>query len=322
MDHPIASVERWQSEYLNPNPSLSAHLAKLPRASETAHRGYNQTRRQGRLRPTESAQMDLRHLLGELALALLPCGITPNKLSKLARDAFVRAAASKSLLKNGKVNRSKVAALTGLPRKEIKRILNQATATKEPSRTTRAPSERVVQGWLTDRRFLTQDGHPKSLAIGGAKSSFKRLVKDHGGDISPRAVLDELTRSRSVVCADGRLKLQISKLPISRTGLATLTRIIPTLVDGLRVASRQPANAIDSVLFRLTLHASSAAELTLIRERCSSSVHSLLHGLSESLERQLTIPVRRRSSRHTLTITVLLAEGGTDDAPREIDSKR
>ena len=280
----------------------------MPRNSEKAHRISNHIRRQGRLRLTEGAHADLRYLLDELAIALLPRGITPNRFSSLARDAFVRAAARNSRLRNGKVNHSKVAALTGIPRKEIKRILDCTIATLEPHRTTSMPSARVMHGWLTDRRFLTQKGKPKSLAIGGAKSAFERLVREYGGDISPRAVLEELMHSRKVRRTGDRLRLQISKLPLPKTGLGTLTRIIPTLVDGLRIASREHGKAIDSLLYRLKLHAPSTAELALIRERCSSSIQSVLYGLNESLERQFTIPLRKRSARHTLTITVLLRQ--------------
>lgn len=280
----------------------------MPRVSEKAHRASTHTRRQRRLRRTECAHADLEYLLDELAIALLPRGITPNRFSSLARDAFVRAAAANSQLQNGKVNHSKVAALTGLPRKEIRRILDCTMASLESSRTTSMPSARVVRGWLTDQRFLTQKGKPKSLAIGGGQSAFERLVRKYGGDISPRAVLEELIRSRKARRTGDRLRLQISKLPVPKDGLGTLTRIIPTLVDGLRIASLEHGKAIDSLLYRLTLHAPSTAELALLRERCSSSIQSVLYGLNESLERQFTIPIRKRSPRHTLTVTVLLRQ--------------
>lgn len=169
-----------------------------------------------------------------------------------------------------------------------------------------------MHGWLTDRRFLTRDGRPKSLTVGGAKSSFVRLVKAHGGDISPRAVLEELMRSRRVRRTGEQLRLETAKLPVPRSGFGALTRIIPTLVDGLRIASREPPSTLDSLLYRLRLHASSAVELSLIRERCSSSVQSLLNGLSESLERQLTVPYRKRTLGHSLTVTVLLGQTGAE----------
>lgn len=294
----------------------------MPRGSERAPRNSSHTRLRGRLRLTEDAHADLQRLLDELAIALLPRGITPNRFSLLARNAFVRAAADNSRLRNGKVNHSKVAALTGLPRKEIRRILDRTIINLKPHRTTSLPSARVVHGWLTDREFLTRKGKPKSLAVGGTQFSFEQLVREYGGDISPRAILEELLRSKVVLRTGDRLCLQISKLPMPRGGLGTLTRVIPALVDGLRIASREPANTIASLLYRLKLHAPSTAELALIRERCSSSIQSLLYGLSESLEHQFTVPVRNRSSRHTLTITVLLGQTGNDNSMVDSGSKR
>lgn len=173
--------------------------------------------------------------------------------------------------------------------------------------TTQPPSERVVRGWLTDRRFLTPQGRPKSLATSGPSFSFERLVKEYGGDVSPRAVLEELVRSGTARRAGKGVKLQASKLRYGG-GLGELTKIMPTLVDGLRIAARQPAGTIDSMLYRLNLRATTEAELALIRQRCSSAVQSLLRGLKESLEHEFTIPGRKPFSAHALTISVLLAD--------------
>jgi hypothetical protein len=252
--------------------------------------------------------MDLHQLVGELVSVLLPLGVTPKAFSKIAREGYIRAAASKSRLRNGKVNHSKVAALTGLPRAEIKRILSRPTHGFEPDHRARTPSERVVDGWLTDRRFRTRDGHPKSLVVDGKPLSFQRLVKEYGGDISPRAVLEELMRSKVVRRIEDRLALKVSRLPRGKRTLGTLARLIPTLVDSLRIAAREPASAIDSSLYRLTLQAATETDLVLVRERCLTSVRSLLYGLKESLERQPTLPLSNRIPRHLLTVTVLLAE--------------
>jgi|SRR5579883_495387 len=297
---------------------ISSELRRAPKINGCG-RSYGNG--QEKLHPPEGSNVDLQQLLGELALALLPLGITPTRFSKLARDAFVRAAAGKSRLRNGKVNHSKVAALTGLSRKEIRRILNRSAATVEPSRPTNTPSERVVHGWLTDRRFLTGRGDPKALAGGRGDSSFGQLVKAYGGDISPRAVLEELVRSGRVRRCGKRLKLETQKLPVRSKGLGPLTQVIPTIVDGLRIASHHSANSIHSHIYRLKLNASSSTDLALIRERCSTSVRSLLHGLQESLQRQLTVSLRKRSSRHTLTLTFLLADTNSDNPLAHVDSE-
>lgn len=246
----------------------------------------------------------------ELALVLLPRGITPERFSRLAREAFIRAAADRSRLRNGRVNQSKVAALTGLSRREIKRLLDveRSRSRSETARSARTPSERVVHGWITDRKFLNRSGRPKTMAAGGRGSAFERLVKEYGGDISPRAVLEELIGKKVIRKVGRRLALRISKPPGVRGSLGTFSRIVPTLIDGLRIASPSSRSSIDSLLYRLRLQASSETELSLIRERCSSAIQSLLSGLESSLQQQLTVPARKRAHGHALNVTVLLAD--------------
>jgi hypothetical protein len=268
------------------------------------------THREGRLRLTETAYADLQALLGELAFVLLPHGITPETFSALAREAFTRAAAERSRLRNGRINQSKIAALTGLSRREVKRILeiDHSARSSERNRSARTPSERVVQGWLTDRRFLTRKGEPKMLAISGRMSSFQRLVKEYGGDISPRGVLDELVRSSAIRRIGQRVELRVSKLHNSSVGLGTFSRIIPVLIDGLRIVSTAQRPPIDSMVHRLRLRAHSETELELIRERCQSAIQSLLYGLQNSLRHPLTVPASRRPLKYALDVTALIAD--------------
>lgn len=241
---------------------------------------------------------------------LLPRGITPQRFSRIARQAFIRAAAERSRLKNGRVNRSKVAALTGLTRREIKQILDldQSNAKPKENRSARTPTARVVQGWLTDRRFLTKQGHPKMLTNNGGNSSFQRLVKDYGGDISPRAVLEELAQGKAIRVFGRQIELKAARISTAKAHLGALSRMLPTLIDFLRIASVERKNQLDPLLYRLQLHASNEAELGLIRERCQSGIRSLLQGLQESLEHQITIPMRKRTAGHAIHVTVLLAD--------------
>lgn len=290
----------------------------MPRAFDTGHRGSRLRHRKGRLRLQKGRHAELEQLLDELAYILLPQGITPEEFSALAREAFIRAATERSRLRNGRVNRSKIAALTGLSRREIKRILDvdRAERSLEHNRSSRTPSERVVQGWLSDRRFRTVQGQPKLLAIAGGASSFQRLVKEYGGDISPRGVLEELVRSRMVRKLGRRVELCLSKLRNPNAGLGRFRQIVPVLVDGLRIATTEGKRPTDPLLFRLRLQANSETELALIRERCQSGVQTLLYGLKASLKNQLTVPFRKRTPKHVLNVTAMIAGSKDDNASK------
>src|SRR5262252_8897927 len=108
----------------------------------------------------------LQHLLTELALVLLPRGMTPKTFAALARSAFVQAASDMSKLRNGRVNHSRVAAQTGLTRADVRRLLVYNAF----GSTTRGQTalERVMDGWRADRDFLDHAGHPGKLPISGA----------------------------------------------------------------------------------------------------------------------------------------------------------
>jgi hypothetical protein len=251
---------------------------------------------------------EIRRFLAELATALLERGITPKRFAHLAREAFVNAAANTSQFSSGKINYSKVAALTGLPRAEVRRLLNRTSRKREATYASRTPAERVVQGWLTDERFLTDGGRPKPLKIDRDGSSFTTLLNEYAGDVSKRAVLDELIRKKLAIRMGAQLRLRSSEVLTRRKTRDALSRVMPALVDSIRIASTESSAAIDSSLYRLRLAAGTVADLAMVRERCLSSLRSLLYGLRESLDNQLTLPTNKRSRKHTLTVTVLLSE--------------
>ena len=246
----------------------------------------------------------LQALLKELALTLLPHGMTPKRLSELTRYAFVEAAAEMSHLRNGRVNQSRVAAQTGLTRADVKRCLNISA----PREVSKAPLQKVVDAWCNDRRY-SKPGRPKRLRISGQGTTFSSLVRRSAGDLPHRAVLDELLRMGAVVSDKSIVRLRPQPRPRRRLDYAFLLPVLPALVDGLRIASRRQrdVNTLPSIL-RLTLPVETDVDLAIVRERCASGARSLLDALGKTLGRQVTVPRKKESPAHSFTVTVLLAE--------------
>jgi hypothetical protein len=244
----------------------------------------------------------LQELLAELAFALLPRGMTPRRFGELARFAFVRAATEMSRLRNGRVNYSRVAAQTGLSRSDVKRLLKSDVF--DARRIARAPMERVVNAWRTDRLFAYRPGRPRGLQITGPGASFANLARKYGGDVPHRAVLDELRRIKAVTDNGKTVWLKASPILRKRHNFAFLSPVLPVLVDGIRIASRRAGSSIQ----RLTLPVESEVDLSIVRERCRTSTKSMLNGLSESLGSSVTMPRTRRNSAYSFTITVLLIQ--------------
>ncbi|MFK8017402.1 MAG: DUF6502 family protein, partial [Gammaproteobacteria bacterium] len=106
----------------------------------------------------------------------------------------------------------RVAILTGLTRKEVKRQLERSA---RPS-TDDAPSDvnrvtRVLDGWHKDPDFTGPYSLPLEVYFdrpNGDTPSFTELVRRHSGDMSARAMLDELLRIGAVeVLDEGELRV-------------------------------------------------------------------------------------------------------------------
>jgi hypothetical protein len=247
----------------------------------------------------------LEQLLTELAYVLLPRGMTPKRFADLAKSAFVHAAADISKTRSGRVNHSRIAAQTGVTRAVVKRLLSSKTSDAAPRG--KPALEKVIDGWRTDREFLTKSGRTRPLMISGPRRSFARLVRKYGGDVPHRAVLDELLRVGVVSNCAGNLHLHHPMQLRERNNFAFLSPALPALVDGLRIVSKNAGSA-SSAIQRLRLPAETDVDLAVLRHRCTSSAQTMLDGLAHSLGPQITAPRRKRASAHWITITVLLAE--------------
>ena len=167
-------------------------------------------------------------LFKQLALSLMPFGVTPRELEHLIRYAFVQAAAETSKLGNGRVNSSRVAARTGLSRSEATRLLRAGIGARAKKV---APVESVVRGWRADRRFRNRNGQPKQLD----DTSFTALSRKYAGDIPPRAVLRELQRTGAAVLNGSTVKLKSSRAAaLKQSDAKYLSQTLSSLIDAIQ----------------------------------------------------------------------------------------
>jgi hypothetical protein len=148
-------------------------------------------------------------LLQPLARLVLTRGMAFGQFAELAKQAYVEVAKRDFAVPGRKMTVSRVAVLTGLTRKEARRLLEEeppADSQNPRRRINRAA--RVLSAWLQEVEYRDGRGGPASLRFESARGpSFSRLVADHGGDVTPRAVLDELLRVGAVkTLKDGRLR--------------------------------------------------------------------------------------------------------------------
>ncbi len=154
------------------------------------------------------------HLKGALKLMLKPLvrlliaqGVTHAEFSESAKEVYVESAL-RDFEVEGRVNKSRVAILTGLTRKEVKNVIDRVTFEDSRDKKYSRP-ERVLAGWFNDPMYTGPYGIPLDLPYvsnSQDEPTFTELVKSYSGDMAPKQMLDELLRSGSVVEVDGRYK--------------------------------------------------------------------------------------------------------------------
>ena len=174
-------------------------------------------------------------LMVPIARFLLRSGVGFKEFSEVSRLAFVEVASRDYGLRGRPTNVSRVAAMTGIGRKEVKR-LREVRAYDEVFEIDFGPLD-LLQRWHTDPAYLDRTGRPRPLRVQGRPPSFESLVKLSAGDIPVGAIKVELIRNGSVMeDAKGRLHaLSRSMVPVDReekliTGIASGLRALASTV--------------------------------------------------------------------------------------------
>jgi len=146
-------------------------------------------------------------LVTELAALLLAAGIGAEEFEHASKIGFVTAASRIARLGNSRINKSAIAAMTGLSRAEVRK-LSTAGPDIETSVTRRQRALRVVDGWRSDSDFSDPVGVPLPLSLQKSKTDFELLVRRYSGDIPPRAILRELDRLGLVTVDSNSVQLK------------------------------------------------------------------------------------------------------------------
>jgi len=149
-------------------------------------------------------------VLKPIARILLRFGIGFREFSEIAKTAFVDVASSDFGLRGRPTNISRIAVMTGLTRKEVKRLRDKINAGQHAVVVKTTPMWDVLHHWHADSEFLDADGRPAVIPFQGENGSFSRLVKRFAGDIPPGAMRTELKRVGAVL-EDDQGNLQVVK---------------------------------------------------------------------------------------------------------------
>jgi len=149
----------------------------------------------------------LRKMLKPLVKLFISQGVTHAEFAEAAKEVYVEIAL-RDFETNTRINKSRVAILTGLTRKEVKNVIDRALASGQQEKMYSRP-ERVLAGWYSDPNYTGPYGIPLELPYESSvkdEPSVVGLVKTYSGDMAPRQMLNELLRCGSVIEVDDRYK--------------------------------------------------------------------------------------------------------------------
>lgn len=151
-------------------------------------------------------------LMRPLARILLRCGVTWQELAGLLKAVYVDVATRDYGKRGRPANSSRVAILTGLSRRDVKRARDRLAGTPPDSLAPIAKinhASRVLSGWFQDPAFVDARGNPRLLEPTGERG-FEGLVKRFAQDIPSTAMLKELKAVGAVaVTPQGRLRAKM-----------------------------------------------------------------------------------------------------------------
>ena len=146
-----------------------------------------------------AALASFRLALRPLFKILLHSGVTWQEASEVCKATLVEVASNAFGLHGRPTNMSRVAIMTGLSRREVRRLRDLLGAEPQIDAGRMHGATRVLTGWYLDPDFLDEGGQPLNLPFEGAdgddaRRTFTDLCKRYGGDLAPVTMRRELTR--------------------------------------------------------------------------------------------------------------------------------
>ncbi|MEY4883902.1 MAG: hypothetical protein RIS34_1756 [Pseudomonadota bacterium] len=229
------------------------------------------------------AEQAVALVLQPIARLMIDHGMQLPSMVEMLKNALVQeAAGTYSLLDKGSSD-TRIALLTGVHRKDVKRLRE----TPNPSNT--APpmvsvAASVVARWISEPRFLNADQSTRPLARTPGRSlpgepDFTSLVAEVSSDVGARAVLDELDRLGVVQLQnDGYVVLKAAAY-VPQEGLRESFHFLATNVsDHLSTAvhnlapTRRGPRMLEQSAFSQDLSAAQAEQLQQLARRLWSGI--------------------------------------------------
>ena len=137
-------------------------------------------------------------ILRPLVRLLLRNGMSFVTFSNIVKWVYVDVATREFGLDGRKQSISRVSVITGLSRKEVKKVREMPPPVDAVFAEQYNRAARVIAAWRREKEFTDASGDPSILSLQGEGHTFAGLVRKFSGDMPFRAVLDELVNAGAV----------------------------------------------------------------------------------------------------------------------------
>jgi len=142
---------------------------------------------------TKALYRALENMLKPIFRLLVRKGIGYPTFTDLAKKLYVEAAHTEEQKTNQRITDSRLSTLTGIHRKEIKRLRAEMNQPPLPSERKAGLAAQLVSQWLGRQDYINQDGKPRPIPYqtdDTCAPSFFNLVQSITRDVHPRTLRD------------------------------------------------------------------------------------------------------------------------------------
>jgi Family of unknown function (DUF6502) len=271
----------------------------------------------------EAARRSLAKLLRPLSAFVFDCGLSMSEVNLILRTAAVQSAAERQLEKSIRLNISGIAAITGIPREEVARILkssgNPAMGAVQGRQNT---TSRILSAWHCDPAYLTAGRRPRGLKLFGSGPTFESLVRTYGQGIPIRAILDELKRVGAIQLLTSSQKI-LPTMPLAISPRITYKKIrdFDATTDELFLCLQSPSGA--AFIEKVSGTKVWSGPLPPVRRRFGPNAIALLRKLQTKLaaDRPTHRPEDARKFAH-LSVKIVYREANAQVAKHSLKIRR
>ena len=196
------------------------------------------------LDPNKALYRAIEQMLKPLFRLLVRKGIGYPTFIELIKKLYVDAAWHEEVKKGGRITDSRLSTLTGIHRREVKRLREELNQSLLPSERKAGLAAQLVSQWLGRPEYVEADGTPKPLPYLSEQKEtpdFQTLVQTITRDVHPRTLLDTWIKQ-------GFLQMENDRVVLTKQGYVPDQSWEETLFFAGKNLNAHGATVVDNLL--------------------------------------------------------------------------